>query len=134
VINFDSVSSPLGHFMMSVAGGDALAQFTSDELARHGLDVAVHPEITPFSDQFPFNRAGVPSVWFMRTNFSGGRWQHHSQHDSLENVSAEEVQRLLAAVHPLVEKLAKSERWPFPRQLPAAQWALAKKLGRELFG
>lgn len=134
VINFDSVASPLGHTMMSVAGGDKLAQFTSGELARRGLDVAVHPEITPFSDQFPFNRAGIPSVWFMRPNFSGGRWQHHSQHDSLENVSAEEVQRLLAAVHPLVVKLAGAGRWPFPERLPAAQWALAKKLGRELFG
>jgi hypothetical protein len=134
VINIDSVASPLGHFMMSVAGGNALSRFATRELSRGGLEVAAYPEITPFSDQFPFNRAGVPSLWFMRSNFPGGRWQHHSVHDSLENVSATEVQRLLTAVHPLVIKLAAAAKWPFPPRLPAPQQALARKLGRELFG
>jgi hypothetical protein len=134
VLNFDSISSPLGHFMMSVAGAPALSRFASRELARARLDVRAYPEITPFSDQFPFNRAGVPSLWFMRTNFPGGRWQHHSSHDSLENVSLVELQRLLEAVHPLVTKLATSRKWPFPSRLPAAQQSLARQLGRELFG
>lgn len=134
VINFDSVSSPLGHWVMSLAGDPALARFASRRLAARDLDVAITPEVIPFSDQFPFNRVGVPSVWFMRTNSSGGRWQHHSAHDSLENVSVEEVRRLLAAVHPFAEELARSAKWPFAAQLPAAQLATARRIGRELFG
>jgi hypothetical protein len=134
VINFDSVSSPLGHFMLSVAGPAALSRFASTTLAHHGLDVSAYPEITPFSDQFPFNRAGIPSLWFMRTNFPGGRWQHHSTHDSLRNVSATEVRRLLSAVHPLIAALAAARRWPFATRLPAAQQIRARQLGRELFG
>lgn len=134
VINFDSVASPLGHWLMSVAGTEALGGFAAGELSRRGLDVAVQPEIIPFSDQFPFNRGGVPSLWFMRTNFPGGRWQHHSRHDNLENVSIPEVQRLLTAVHGMAAGLANRARWPFPSRLPAAQLAQAQQIGRDLFG
>jgi hypothetical protein len=134
VINFDSVSSPLGHWVMSVPANPELSEHAVATLGSAGLDVDVRPEITPFSDQFPFNRAGISSLWFMRTNFPGGRWQHHSTHDSLANVSIHEVQRLLMAVHPLVTSLAARERWPFPAKLPAAAMATARRIGRELFG
>jgi Iap family predicted aminopeptidase len=134
VVNFDSVASPLGHWIMSVPGNTALARQAKRRLAARGLDVAVLPEITPFSDQFPFNRVGVPSLWFMRANFPGGRWQHHSEHDSLDNVSTVEVRRLLDAVYPLLKSLAAQAKWPFPCELPAREQALARRLGRELFG
>jgi Zn-dependent M28 family amino/carboxypeptidase len=134
VINFDSVASPLGHFNLSVAGVPELARFSAKKLAACGLHVAVQPELTPFSDQFPFNRAGVPSLWFMRGNFPGGRWQHHSHHDSLENVSVAEVQRLLRAVFPLAVDLAARQSWPFAARLPADLHARARRIGRELYG
>lgn len=134
VINFDSVASPLGHWLMSVAGGQALARFATKELASGGLDVVAQPEIIPFSDQFPFNRMGVPSLWFMRTNFPGGRWQHHSPQDNLENVSVDAVMQLLSAVLPLAVHLGRRTRWPFPGRLPAALHAKARQVGRDLFG
>lgn len=134
VINFDSIASPLGHWWMFASGTAAFTRFATAELARRGLDVDVKPELIPFSDHFPFNRAGVPSLWFMRTNFPGGRWQHHSPHDTLENVSATEVQRVLAAVHPLVTRLAGETKWPFRGGLPADQLAAARRIGRELYG
>lgn len=134
VINFDSVSSPLGHWGAYVTGAEPFARFAIDQLARRGLDLDVHRELIPFSDHFPFNRVGIPSLWFMRTNSPGGRWQHHSPHDTLENVSAAEVQHLLTAVHPLVLRLARATKWPFPTKLPSAQLAEAKKIGRNLFG
>lgn len=133
-VNFDSVASPLGHWIMSVAGDGHLARFAVTRLASLGLDVAPQPEIIPFSDHFPFNRCGIPSVWFMRTNSSGGRWQHHSPHDSLDNVSAAEVQRLLTAVQPFITGLASAAKWPFSGALPAALHAEARKVGRELYG
>ena len=134
VINLDSVSSPLGHWQMSVAGSTALARAATRQLARQGLDVDARPEITPFSDHFPFNRCGIPSLWFMRTNFPGGRWQHHSLHDTLANVSAAEVRRLLFALHPLVTMWANRTELPFTRGLPLAQLREAQRLGRELYG
>lgn len=134
VINFDSVSSPLGHWLMYASGAPKLVGHVTGELARHGLDVGVRNEIIPFSDHFPFNRVGVPSVWLMRTNFPGGRWQHHSEHDDLANVSVAEIRRLLAAFHPLIVSLAKQKKWPFPGGLPRAVWAEARHVGRQLFG
>ncbi|HWA86574.1 MAG TPA: M28 family peptidase [Opitutus sp.] len=134
VVNFDSVSSPLGHFGLSVAGDDALARHAGRALAGRGLAAQVQREITPFADQFPFNRAGVPSLYFFRSNFPGGRWQHHSRHDTLENVSLATVARLLDGAAPLIAGLAVSRRWPFSPSLPADQRKMAGKLGRELFG
>ncbi|MBI5689503.1 MAG: Zn-dependent exopeptidase M28 [Verrucomicrobia bacterium] len=134
VINFDSVASPLGHFVLSVAGAPTLGRYVAAQLAAGGLDVALQPELTPFSDHFPFNRAGIPSLWFMRTNFPGGRWQHHSGHDSLENVSVAEIQRLLRGVLPLAQTLAARRRWPFPSQLPTTLHSRARRVGRELYG
>ena len=133
VVNFDSVSSPLGHFEMWCAGPTGLARTASSALARRGVDVVVKPEVTPFVDNFAFNWAGVPSLWFFRPNFPGGRWQHHSQHDTLANVSVPVLARLLRAVAPFVAQLADAPRWPFPRSLPPAQQREARRLGRELF-
>jgi hypothetical protein len=134
VVNFDSVSSPLGHFEMSCVGADALALRARRALAVRGLDIVLRREVTPFVDNFPFNWAGVPSLWFARTNCPAGRWQHHSRHDTLAHVSMNEVIRLLGAVTPLVIKLAGETRWTFPRGLPAAQQVVANRFGRELYG
>jgi hypothetical protein len=70
----------------------------------------------------------------MRANFPGGRWQHHSPHDTLKNVSVAEVQRLLRAVHPLAVDLAARRNWPFATRLPADLHARARRLGRALYG
>jgi Zn-dependent M28 family amino/carboxypeptidase len=134
VINFDSVASPLGHFVLWVAGEEALARHATRRLAARNLSVQVRREINPFADEFPFNRVGVPSLSFLRSNFPGGRWQHHSRHDTLENISREPVVRLLSAVGPLVAALAVRRVWPFPSTLPAAQRQAAQRLGRELLG
>ncbi len=134
VLNFDSVASPLGHFVLSVAGGDTLARFAERQLVLRDLAVQVVQEVTPFADQFPFNRAGVPSLLFSRTNFPGGRWQHHSRYDTLENVSVDAVRRLLHAARPLVAVLATQRAWPFLSALPPDQQRTAHRFGRELFG
>jgi hypothetical protein len=134
VINFDSVSSPLGHFELSCVGSGALAKTAVGVLSRHGLDTVLRREVTPFVDNFPFNAAGVPSLYFGRANCTAGRWQHHSRHDTLENVSVNEVVRLLAAVTPLIGQLTRGPRWTFATGLPTDQQTIARRLGRDLFG
>jgi Zn-dependent M28 family amino/carboxypeptidase len=134
VINFDSVASPLGHFAMWVAGAAALERHATRKLAARGVDVAVRRAISPFFDHFPFNRVGVPSLTFMRENFPGGRWQHHSAHDNLENVSPTVLQQLFDGIGPLIANLAAKRKLPFPASLPASQLAIARKLGRDLLG
>ena len=134
VINFDSVASHLGHFELSCIGSEMLARYAVKALALRGLDLGLRTEVTPFLDNFPLNRAGVPSWAFFRSNFPGGRWQHHSPHDTLENVSVDKVIQLLTAVAPVVKRLAEQALWPFPRGISAAQRITARHLGRELYG
>jgi hypothetical protein len=119
---------------MWCVGEDALEKTAWRAFAREGLDVVPRREVTPFVDNFPFNRAGVPSLWFMRANFPGGRWQHHSPHDSLKHVSVPELVRLLRGVTPFVQRLAASARWPFAATVPADQRREARRVSRALFG
>jgi len=134
LVNLDSVASPLGHFEMWVAGSEALGRFAAEALAKREVHVRVRREISPFFDTFPFNRAAIPSLGFMRPNFPGGRWQHHSSHDSLANVSVEVLAKLVEGIAPLVAELADRVRWPFGSRLTTGQQAQARKLGRELLG
>jgi Zn-dependent M28 family amino/carboxypeptidase len=134
VVNFDSIASPLGHYGLSVAGENELATFATRLLAKNGLAAQVVREITPFADQFPFNRVEVPSLYFFRSNFPGGRWQHHSRHDTLDNVSPAALTRCLEGAAPLITTLATRRSWPFSSTLPAEQRDAARRLGRALFG
>ena len=134
VVNFDSGASPLGHFVLWIAGHAALEGHVTRRLAARGVDVQVRREISPFFDHFPFNRVGIPSVTFMRENFPGGRWQHHSAHDNLQNIAPSVLQSLVDACVPLIGELANARALPFPTTLPAEQQATARKLGRDLLG
>src|SRR5690606_23737665 len=106
LINYDSVASPLGHWQLMAVGPDTMVAHVTRQLARAKFDPAVTREVTPFADQFPFNRVGIPSMMFARINTPAGRWQHHGPHDTLENVSTSVIQELLRASVPLVRGLA----------------------------
>jgi len=135
VLNLDSVSSPLGHHWLIRAGSGDFGQWLVKELARAGLDVAERTATMPFADHFPFSAFGVPSVTFMRPNMDGGmRWQHHSAQDDLDNVSADELARVIQAVAQVTGTLAQQPRWPFPRGVAPEQRAETARMAKELFG
>ncbi len=135
VFNLDSVTSPLGHHWMLRAGSEAFARTLTKGLAVRGLDVIDKPAPVPFADHFPFSVFGVPAVTFMRPNMdSGMRWQHHSAQDNLDNVSVEELTRVVGALEGLVKQLAQAGRWRFGPGLAPEQVAETSRLGRELFG
>ena len=134
LVNVDSVASPLGHFEMWVSGSEDLGGFAAASLAERDVYVQLRREISPFFDTFPFNRAAIPSLGLMRPNFPGGRWQHHSSHDSLDNVSVEVLANLVDGIAFLVADLADRASWPFGSRLTPPQQAQARKLGRELLG
>lgn len=134
VLNFDSVSSWLGHHWMLRAGSAAFGQWLVQALAGAGLEVVEKTAPMPFADHFPFSVFGVPSVTFYRPNMDAGmRWQHHSQHDNLENVSVAELGRVIKAVGAAALSLANGGHWPFPRGLATGQRAETGRLARELY-
>lgn len=134
VLNFDSISSPLGHHWVLRAGTSGFGAWLLKQLARGGLDAAEKAAPMPFADHFPFSAFGVPSVTLMRPNMdSGMRWQHHSLQDSLQNVSLDELARVIHAAAAVTTALARTSRWPFARGLAPQQRAETRRLARELF-
>jgi len=135
VLNFDSVASPLGHHWLIRAGQNSFGAWLLKRLAREGHDAIEKTAAMPFADHFPFSAFGVPSVTFMRPNMdSGMRWQHHSAQDNLENVSIDELMRVVRAVAGVVTGLSRKSRWPFGRGLAPQQRPETARMAKELFG
>jgi Iap family predicted aminopeptidase len=134
MVNFDSISSPMGHNQMFCTGGPALSDFACDSLKAGGLHVQLKKEAVPFADHFPFSVFGVPSLWFFRENFPGGRWQHHSVHDNLENVSVDVLTEIVSAASLLIHDASLMEELPFERGLDPELREKTLTLARTLFG
>lgn len=134
VLNLDSVSSPLGHHWVLRAGLKGFGDWLKSQLTKAGLDTIEKAAPMPFADHFPFSVFGIPSVTFMRPNMdSGMRWQHHSANDNLDNVSVEELARVIKAVASTTHALASNSRWPFRRGLAPEQKPETARLAKELF-
>ena len=135
VLNLDSIASVLGHHWLIRGGTEAFGRWMGNRLTGLGLDVVDRPAPMPFADHFPFAALGVPAVTLYRPNMdSGMRWQHHSIHDNLENVSTAELARVVRAAAAVVRHLAQRPRWPFPRGLDPHQRAETARLARDLYG
>ncbi len=135
VINFDSVASVLGHFLLVYSGWPRLGKALEERFRRAGMPLQIDNLVVPFADHFPFSVYGAPAVFLHRYNTAGqGRWQHHSEHDNLDNVSPEVLARLVQAAAQCIFEFANMPRLPFRRGMRAAQRAAIRKLARDLFG
>ena len=134
MVNLDSYASPLGHTVLVCAGGDDLAEFGRKQLERGGVLAALRRTVIPYADHFPFSAHGSPAVWLYRENFPGARWQHHSRHDNLENISASVAAELLAAVGSLIQTAASAPTLPFRRTALSDRNPDVERYARTLFG
>jgi aminopeptidase YwaD len=133
VINFDSIASPLGHHQVFCSGDKDLADYVMGLFRENGLFVQLKREAVPFADHFPFTVYEVPSLWFFRENFPGGRWQHHSIHDNLDNVSTGVLVDVLSGVARLVHDAAMLRDLPFDRCLDPGIREKTMRLARTLY-
>ena len=132
VINFDSCGSLLGRTQALVTGEPALQRWVHRQIARLGEQVVVEADVSPYSDHFFFTAAGVPAVWFYRTNFVGGRWYHHQALDCEEVVGPEALASVARTGFALARELVRSERLPYPRRIPDAQLERIRHLERTM--
>jgi len=128
VLNNDSVGARVGTMDVSVAGPSELASWIRRRARRTPLQFRIHEEITPFSDHFPFNAAGSPSLWFYRQTLASGRHFHHTVLDTPAAVSFDRIAELAGFQTELVRELAFAARWPFPPRMPKA---LAGRIAEE---
>jgi len=133
-LNTDSVGCWMGESQVFVAGTRALEKFAEESAGQAGFSASVTRDISPFSDQFPFNMFGVPSLWFHRQNCPGGRWYHHSKHDTPAVLSDEVMAATLRAEAVVLDRVANAGRLPFPREIPAGQRGVIERYKRDLYG
>lgn len=133
MFNFDALGSWLGKNHVYCVGDRGVRQFVSSHLRRRLFVADVEADVSPFSDQFPFNLLGVPSIWFHRSNFPGSRFFHHSEHDQTDVIDFEQLARTTAVAADMVVDLAQTTELPFPRAIPQAQQKLIEKHRREMY-
>jgi hypothetical protein len=118
VLNADSVASAVGEDVAIVTGNRGLERYTKAHWDSCGHPVTISREVVIYSDHFPLNVQGVPSVFLSRpTTGTGSYWTLHCKHDNLENVSMESMARCVETSAKFLGKIASAPRLPFARKI-----------------
>jgi aminoglycoside 3-N-acetyltransferase len=134
VVQNDGIGVRAGTTLARVTGATLLADWLRDRARRSPLQVKVVEEVSPFSDHFPFNCLGAPSVWFTRCSTTAGRTHHHGVRDGFAEISLTRVAELMEFQAKLLLDLARAERWPFPTDFSPALRREMAVLRHEWFG
>ncbi|MFP3904860.1 MAG: M28 family metallopeptidase, partial [Armatimonadota bacterium] len=121
VINIDSVGAWMGKDWVNVVGNDSLVQWAENRLSEVPYSAEVIRKVSPYSDMFPFNLVGVPSLWFYRSNCGDTRFYHHSAQDTLDKISFDELAKTAEAVGNCVWHIGGEKELPFERGIPDEQ-------------
>ena len=120
-LNADSVGATVGEDVALVTGPPALARVVGEHYKRRRHAVRIETGTNIYSDHFPLNIMGAPSVWVSRPNLMGSYyWTLHNVNDNPENVDPRVIARTAETLAALVRRLADAPRMPFPRRLPPA--------------
>ncbi|MEW6042279.1 MAG: M28 family peptidase, partial [Elusimicrobiota bacterium] len=133
ICNIDAISSVLGHTILGGACTPRLGKEICKTFRRNGLPVRYNEEVTPFADHFAFTVFGIPAIWIHRKSTAEGRWQHHSIHDNLKNVSADEIVKIIKATCALLDALDKKYGRDFGG-IPTKQRIITRKYARDMYG
>ena len=133
VVNFDSIGALLGLNQINVTGPPALVRLARKRVVEYGYRTEVKPLVTPYSDHFPFNMRGVPSLWFYRPSNTSGDWTFHSAHDNLRNINFEAPARAAGFAAALIEEVAEAPSLPFPRAIPESMMREVERNARWMY-
>jgi aminopeptidase YwaD len=133
MLNIDSVGSWLGNNHVYCTGDRSLQRWVAPYLRQVGQTASIETFVSPFSDQFPFNLLGVPSLWLHRSNFPGGRFYHHSEHDQLAVLNFDLLAQVGDLSALLLTDLAGRRDLPFAAAIPPGQQRQIERLRREYF-
>jgi aminopeptidase YwaD len=134
VLNLDSVGTRVGEDMAIVTGTPALERLVCRHWEARRHPVQVGRAVSPFSDHFPFNIAGAPSLWLRRASIlGGGHWTLHSTHDSLDNACPHVLARTIDSASSLLHDVASAKRLPFTRTIPSTLAAEVRRQARQAY-
>lgn len=122
-INADAIGAVTGTDVARICGNARLLSVVQKHYAAQLHTADITEKVSPYSDHFPLNIAGIPTFYVSRPDILGGSfWTLHSRHDNLDNVDCNVAARVTTTVARLLDQLANVDRLPFARRIdPAAQ-------------
>jgi aminopeptidase YwaD len=117
-LNADSIGGRIGQNTALCTGTPELKEYLRRQFERLNYAGEVRDEVNPYSDHFPLNICGVPSVWVTRLNlFNASYWTLHSVHDKLRNISLDVCQETISVWKDILFDIALQPNMPFPRKI-----------------
>lgn len=117
-VNADTIASPVGQDQVYISGDTRLVRRVQSCWSRRKHHLEIMRELSPYSDHFPLNICGIPSLWLTRPSVAdGGYWTLHSTHDNISNVSADVIARTIDTTAAFLKDVANASRLPFARRL-----------------
>jgi aminopeptidase YwaD len=133
-LNADSIASRVGGNIAYITGAPELHDYFREQFDQGEVPVETRDEVNPYSDHFPLNICGVPSVWATRANMLGSYyWALHSQHDNLNNVSPKILAQISASYAKILHDLVSRNSLPFARKIASKQMRKVKEIAQEVY-
>ena len=118
VVNTDSISSTVGKDVVRVTGTRQMEEMVRRVWQSQNHPAEISARVHAYSDHFPLNIIGAPSISLGRPGIEGGGcWQLHSPHDTVEHVSAAVLARTIDTSVRLLTRVANAEKLPFARRI-----------------
>ncbi len=119
-VNADGCGGRLGEDNVIVTGDHRLERLARDVWRRRRHPASVARGVMSYSDHYPMNIIGAPSLMLGRPSSLGGMlWELHSVHDNLENISIPVMRRTIDTTARFIHQVANAPRLPFARRIPA---------------
>lgn len=133
-INADSIGSRIGQNVAICTGGSELSLYFKNEFGELDYPVQIRNEVNPYSDHFPLNIYGIPSIWATRINLcNSGWWTLHSKHDNMNNLNLDICLNTISVYASILTKLSKTPNLPFPRKIPSNLMREIKVVAKNLY-
>ena len=133
-VNADLIASTTGNDSVYVTGTASLEKVARECWMQCRHPATVERLICQYSDHFPLNICGVPSLWLTRPSMlGGGYWHLHSVHDNPENVSVRVISRTINTTRRFIAKVADAPRLPFKRGIDARVMREVRAMAKQEF-
>ncbi len=133
-VNFDSCSCLYGENKILVTGNGKLLSYVKEKTGKTGVWYNVERGVSPYSDHFPMNVLGVPSIWFRRANMAQGYFPFHSNLNRLEIIDFGVMQEVVEAAGSIISELSGDAPMPFPRLISQGERSQISRFHVNLFG
>ena len=126
VLNADTTGMP-GILVVGLNGWPELVQVFESYAKYVDCEAAVVDHVVPYSDHFPFALAVIPSAMVSSRSYPGRNGYGHTSGDTLDKVSARQLQTTAAALARLTVRILAEGNWPARRPPQAVRDLLIRQ-------